>query len=74
MTEPSASTRADRLAVGTKVEVRSGFDGSWSTGFAVEEVLEAGYRLRRRSDGQVLPATLPSASVRKERKSSMWWV
>lgn len=55
---------AGRLAPGTAVEVRARFDGRWSRGFVVEvveEVVTAGtarvaYRVRRTSDGQVLPA------------------
>lgn len=62
------------LAIGTKVEVRAGFDGSWSPGFMVEEVAEQGYRLRRRSDGEVLPAAIATSDVRRERKTSMWWI
>lgn len=43
------------------VEVRNRFDGTWSPGFEVTEiVLTAGeeprFRLRRMSDGYVLPA------------------
>lgn len=52
--------------------MRSGFDGSWSSGFVVEEVTDTGYRLRRRSDSQVLPGVFAQANVRRERKS-MWW-
>ena len=46
---------------------------SWANGFAVDAVDAAGYRVRRRSDGQVLPVALPFADVRRERKNSMWW-
>ncbi len=63
----------DRLEVGAKVEVRDRFGGSWSTGFTVEEVTTSGYRLRRRSDGRVLPREFVEDTVRKEHKS-MWWV
>ncbi|MEJ7585915.1 MAG: hypothetical protein WKF43_17935 [Acidimicrobiales bacterium] len=38
------------LAPGTRVEVQTGFDGSWSTGFVVEDHTAPGYRLRRQSD------------------------
>lgn len=56
------------------MEVRTGFDGSWSTGFAVEEHIASGYRLRRQSDDQVLPTSFLRSAVRRERKGSMWWV
>lgn len=62
------------LSVGTRVEVRAGFDNSWTGGwFAVEELTDRGYLLRRRSDRQVLPAEFVSDTVRRERKNSMWW-
>jgi hypothetical protein len=62
------------LAPGTRIEVRTGFDRSWATGFEVQEVTGTGYRVRRRSDDQVLPVTIPTGDVRKERKNSMWWI
>jgi hypothetical protein len=61
------------LPVGTHVEVRSSLDDTWQAGFAVEEVTEIGYRLRRESDGAVLPE-LPHERVRRQRKRSTWWV
>jgi len=61
------------LPVGTKVEVQTGFDGSWTTGFEIHEHTTAGYRLRRRSDAEVLPASVSPDAVRKERKNAMWW-
>ena len=65
---------AELLAPGTRLEVRSGFDRSWSKGFVVEDAGPSGYRLRRRSDRSVLPTTFPSSDVRAERRTSMWWV
>jgi hypothetical protein len=61
------------LSVGTHVEVQSTFDDTWQSGFVVEEVTEAGYHLRRESDGTVLPE-LPHERVRRRRKRSTWWV
>jgi hypothetical protein len=61
------------LPVGTHVEVQSAFDGTWQGGFVVDQVTEAGYRLRRVSDGSVLPE-LPHERVRRQRKRSTWWV
>ena len=65
---------SDRLAPGTKVEVRTGFDRSWTNGFSVHEVADGGYRVVRRSDGEVLPMVFPHGEVRREHKRSMWWV
>lgn len=64
----------DGLAPGTKVEVRNGFDGSWSRGFEVADCDNGGYRLRRLSDGSVLPRTFPDEAVRQERRRNMWWI
>ena len=65
---------------GTRLEVRSRFDQRWARGFELAEVVDEGgeprYRVRRRSDGSVLPALFIDDDVREERKrsSSMWWV
>ena len=62
------------LHVGSRVEVRNRFDGSWSPGFEVSAVVDGGYRIRRRSDGSELPAEFDSDDVRRERRTSMWWI
>jgi hypothetical protein len=62
---------------GTRVEVRSRFDASWARGFEIAEVVherEPAYRVRRRSDGSVLPVLFTDDDLREERRrSSMWW-
>lgn len=73
MTEREAGADRPLLAVGTRVEVRTGFDDSWSNGFAVEAHAVDGYRLRRRSDDQVLPVAFDPDRVRRERRNAMWW-
>ncbi len=74
MSEPGDATDpAAPLEVGTRVEVRTGFDGSWTNGFAVADATAEGYRLRRRSDRLLLPTVFPPDAVRRERKNSMWW-
>jgi hypothetical protein len=78
MAEQGAAGQAGFLAgpsltPGTQVEVQSQFDGTWAAGFVVEEVTGTGYRLRRESDGEVLPE-LPHERVRRRRKRSTWWV
>jgi len=72
MADEHAAERA--LDPGTRVEVRDGFEGQWNRGFEVTEATSAGYRVRRSSDQTVLPALLPRASVRRERRNSMWWM
>ena len=57
------------------MEVRTGYDRSWASGFEVLDASEHGYRLRRLSDGRELPRTFPSDDVRRERRdTNMWWV
>ena len=64
---------------GTRVEVRSRFDERWTRGFEVSEVLEAEegdlrYRVRRRSDGSILPVTFTEDDLREERRRQpQWW-
>ncbi len=60
--------------VGTRVEVRTSFDGSWSRGFTVLGTDGRNYRLRRSSDGTELPTTFAPEDVRAEEKRSMWWI
>ena len=63
---------------GSRVEVRSRFDDRWSRGFEVAEVVDEGegarYRLKRRSDGSVLPVLFVDDELREEKKRSMWWI
>jgi hypothetical protein len=66
--------REGALEPGTRVEVRSRFDQHWARGFEVAEVLGDSYRVRRLSDGIVLPLDFPEDEVRKERrKQGLWW-
>lgn len=62
------------LEPGTRVEVRDGFEGHWHRGYVVDDVTDAGYRVRRTSDDTVLPEPLPRTAVRRERRGSMWWI
>ena len=53
------------LDVGDDVEVFSGYEHTWSTGFSVAEVLRGNrYRLRRRSDGALLPDPTGGSDLR----------
>jgi hypothetical protein len=47
------------------VEVRNRYDGGWAGGFQVAEQTPSGYRLRRLSDGAVLPEEFPAEDVRQ---------
>lgn len=61
------------LAPGTQVEVRSSFERTWSKGFEVVEATEAGYRIRRLSDGSTLPGHFARTDLRRERRGGTWW-
>ena len=56
------------MAPGSSVEVRSRFDGGWVRGFhvaAVERTAEGeAYRLRRASDGTLLPVAFRGSELR----------
>ena len=70
-------TRSDEelLGAGTPVDVRSRYVGSWSRGFEVAEVVGDTYRVRRLSDGRVLPSEFSFEDVRLQspKKSGLWW-
>jgi hypothetical protein len=55
--------------------VRRRFDQRWARGFEVAEAVDGdGYKLRRLSDGSVLPAEFAEDDVRAERrKQGLWW-
>jgi hypothetical protein len=63
----------ESLQPGARVEVRRRFDAEWSDGFEVAEVTDAGYRIRRLSDGTVLPVDFSPEDVRRARRRDMWW-
>jgi hypothetical protein len=67
---------------GTRVEVRSRFESKWTRGFEVADLVDPGaadsgeamYKVRRRSDGSILPVTFSEADLREENRRSMWWI
>jgi len=64
----------ESLEAGMRVEVRRRFDQHWARGFEIVAVTEGGYRVKRLSDGQELPAEFAFEDVRRERKrQGMWW-
>jgi hypothetical protein len=74
MTLVDAAESGESLEAGMRVEVRRRFDQHWARGFEVVEATEEGYRVRRLSDGIVLPAEFTADDVRRERKrQGMWW-
>jgi hypothetical protein len=73
--ESMTADAGDRLEPGTAVEVRNRFDGRWAKGFEVTRVEQAGYQVRRLSDGRELPSVFAYDDVRphRERKRGNWW-
>lgn len=61
---PETRRRRD-LPIGTRVEVRVRYAGSWSAGFAVARATDQGYWLRRDSDQYLLPTPFVSDDVRR---------
>jgi hypothetical protein len=72
---PSALAE-EELSPGDKVEVRSRFNAQWARGFEVIDVDDAGVRVRRISDGEILPVAFAEIDVRKARKraNDFWWM
>ena len=67
-----------RVRPGTRVEVRGRFEARWSRGFEIaereENTVEPRYRVRRRSDGSILPVTFAEDDLREERRRGTWWI
>jgi hypothetical protein len=53
------------MAPGTRVEVETTFRGNWSAGFEVVGSAGARYRVRRTSDGALLPVDFAPSRVRR---------
>jgi hypothetical protein len=72
---PHAQPEEEVLVAGTPVDVRSRYVGSWSRGFEVAEIVGDAYRVRRLSDGRVLPAEFSPNDVRARRPKNpgLWW-
>lgn len=58
------TSTGSRIEAGTSVEVHCRFDHRWTPGFTVAGSTDRGYRLRRSSDGSVLPAWFPPEQIR----------
>jgi hypothetical protein len=58
------------LPLGTPVQVRDRFEFAFHSGFEVSEATDGGYRLRRRSDGVVLPVEFSVRDVRPDSNGS----
>lgn len=52
------------LQLGAAVEVHTKFNDKWVAGFEVAEIVDDGYRVRRTSDGSLLPNVTGDNDVR----------
>jgi hypothetical protein len=74
MGEMNAEATGDLIEPGTRVDVRSRFDARWAHGFEIAEACPEGYKIKRLSDGTVLPTQFAVDEVRIERrKRGTWW-
>jgi len=71
----AASSDHEWLTPGRHVEVRNRFTGSWSRGFELAEIVDGGFKVRRLSDGSVLPTLFLPEDVRPRpaKKAGLWW-
>jgi hypothetical protein len=60
------------LPRGTPVQVRDRFEFTFRSGFEVSRATDAGYRLRRTSDGVELPTEFAQSDVRPDAPSKGW--
>ena len=58
------------LEPGTCVVVRNRFNGRWTPGFVVHEVIEGGYRIRRDHTGAVLPTVFARSDIAAAKSGS----
>ena len=67
-----AESEFGQLPSGTPVQVRDRFEFAFRSGFEVSETTDAGYRLRRRSDGVELPVEFSINDVRQDSPDRSW--
>jgi hypothetical protein len=54
------------MQTGDRVLVYSAFNNSWASGFEIAEVVDDGYRVRRVSDGALLPNSTSERHLRPD--------
>jgi hypothetical protein len=68
------SSRRHQIEPGTSIEVRARFNGRWCDGFEVADLVDADastvrYRVRRTSDGAILPVLFAADDIHSARAS-----
>ena len=63
------------LQIGDQVDVHTKFVDSWVAGFEIAELIAEGYRVRRESDGSLLPGYTSELDVRPKTgfEGRRWW-
>ncbi|MCL4449508.1 MAG: hypothetical protein M1483_05130 [Actinobacteria bacterium] len=66
--------QAIELTVGSKVDVRNHYLGSWTRGFEIADITDNGYTIRRISDKSILPGEFTADDIRPTvHKQGLWW-
>ncbi len=60
---------ADSFLPGSRVEVRTRFEGQWAGGYEYLGVGDGGVRVRRRSDGFEIPRHFENDDIRPQDRS-----
>ena len=55
------------MQIGDRVEVHTQFNDTWAEGFEIAQLIPEGYRVRRLSDGSLLPGYTSEADLRPSR-------
>jgi len=64
---PLDAAKTTSFRTGTEVEVLTRYEGHWVSGFAIASVDQDRFRLRRHSDGVVLPVSFSANQLRLRR-------
>ena len=60
------------MQTGDPVEVHTKYTDSWVPGFEIAELVSGGYRIRRTSDGALLPGSTSELDVRAPAVVNGW--
>jgi hypothetical protein len=60
-----------RLQIGDQVDLHTNFTDSWVCGFEIAALVPDGYRIRRESDGSLLPGYTSEADLRYSPQTSI---
>jgi len=64
---PLDAAKTTSFTTGAEVEVLTRYEGHWASGLAIASVDQDRFRLRRHSDGVVLPVSFSASQLRLRR-------